>query len=139
MRLAPRPSPPRGGLDPELFGAVLAAVFLATVHGFPTPSAWLPIPCLFKTLTTVPCPTCGMTRAWEALARADWGPAFRLSPPLTTAYAAAVAFLPYAMGALAGLWPRLAVQTSPASSRLARFLLLGAFLGTWIFLIMDGR
>ncbi|MDD2955721.1 MAG: DUF2752 domain-containing protein [Oscillospiraceae bacterium] len=39
-----------------------------------------PTGCLFKRLTGVPCPSCGMTRAWFAVLRLDLAGAFALHP-----------------------------------------------------------
>lgn len=40
----------------------------------------LDIGCLIKTLFGIPCPGCGMTRAWLALLRGDFSAAFRWHP-----------------------------------------------------------
>ncbi|MDR1631038.1 MAG: DUF2752 domain-containing protein [Oscillospiraceae bacterium] len=36
--------------------------------------------CLFRAVTGIPCPSCGMTRAWFAVARLDFRAAFRYHP-----------------------------------------------------------
>ncbi len=38
------------------------------------------IPCYFKALTGLPCPGCGMTRAWFGVLRGDVGYAFAMNP-----------------------------------------------------------
>jgi hypothetical protein len=40
----------------------------------------LPIFCLFKAITGIPCPGCGMTRAFLELAEGDFVAAFQLNP-----------------------------------------------------------
>lgn len=40
----------------------------------------LPIFCLFKAITGIPCPGCGMTRAFLELAKGDFVTAFQLNP-----------------------------------------------------------
>ncbi len=37
-------------------------------------------PCLIRSLTGVPCPSCGMSRAWLAAFRLDFAQAFRMHP-----------------------------------------------------------
>ena len=49
-------------------------------------------PCLFKTATGIPCPSCGMTRATLALVHGDWSTALALHP-LSVVFAAQVAML----------------------------------------------
>ena len=44
--------------------------------------AWylLELPCLFRYFFSIPCPGCGMTRAWMAALRLDFSAAFRWHP-----------------------------------------------------------
>ena len=37
-------------------------------------------PCVFKKFTALPCPTCGMSRAWLAFLRLDFSAAFQYHP-----------------------------------------------------------
>lgn len=48
-------------------GGLLAAVLLDT-------------PCLFRKATGIPCPTCGMSRAWMSFLRLDLATALRYHP-----------------------------------------------------------
>ena len=41
---------------------------------------WLRLPCLWRSITGVICPGCGMSRAWLALLRLDLAGAFSLHP-----------------------------------------------------------
>jgi len=41
---------------------------------------FLDLPCIPRTLTGIPCITCGLTRAWLAAFRLDFGTAFRQYP-----------------------------------------------------------
>lgn len=45
-------------------------------------SAWyyFRLPCVPRVLTGIPCPTCGLTRAWLYALRLDFGGAFRQYP-----------------------------------------------------------
>lgn len=57
--------------------AFLGALLLA---GAIAPGTWASLPdlCPFHRLTGLPCPTCGLTRAWAAALRGDWALSFRL-------------------------------------------------------------
>ena len=80
-----------------------------------------------------------MTRSWEALGRLEWPLAFRMHPALTLGYFLLWLYVPYAIGALAGLWPRVSVQVSPGAARALRIGALFGFAALWGFLILDGR
>lgn len=41
---------------------------------------FLGIPCLFLYFTKIPCPACGITRAWLAFFKGDFGEAFAFHP-----------------------------------------------------------
>lgn len=44
-------------------------------------SMWLlRLPCIWKALLHIPCPGCGMTRAWVSLLELDFAAAFRYHP-----------------------------------------------------------
>ena len=138
MRVTARPAPGRGQLDHELLGGLFGTALLACVHLGPSPSL-LRIPCFFKALTHLPCPSCGMTRCWEALGRLEWAQALRMHPAMAAGYFLLWAYVPYAAGALGGLWPRLGISLSPSGARAARISVLASFAALWGFLIWDGR
>ena len=91
--------------------------------------------CLFHTLTGVPCPTCGATRAVLALGRLDVGAAFLWNPLVTLVV---VAFL---AGGLAALLAALAGKGVPDSAppRWAGGVAALAFAANWVFVIAAGR
>ncbi len=111
---------------------------LALVHSGLKPTL-LPLPCLFRTLAHIPCPSCGMSRAWEALGRLDVALAFRMHPLLAAGYFGLWLYVPYALGACLGLWPRVGMRLSPAQARLLRLGALSSVALTWAFLVWDGR
>jgi len=98
--------------------------------------ARLGLACPFKSVTHLPCPTCGTLRA--ALALADFDPlsALRANP------LAAIAWVGFIAGGLAAA--ALAVAGRPVReppSRLsagARAAIVGALLANWIFLVARG-
>lgn len=62
-----------------------AGVLLLAGHLLPRPShygtvAGLPSICAFKTLTTIPCPGCGITRSFILSAHGDWAQALFFHP-----------------------------------------------------------
>lgn len=98
----------------------------------------LPV-CPLRSVTGLPCPTCGSTRAMLALLDGRLDDAARLNP---LAFAVAIAFPPYAVYGLvvaAGALPRIRLQVEAASRAVIRLAVavLGAAL--WLFLIIDGR
>lgn len=65
----------RGNIaETGLWLAALAILRLVPVSSIPA------IPCLFRTLTGLPCPLCGMTRAVFLLAQGEWQSALTLHP-----------------------------------------------------------
>ncbi len=55
---------------------ITTALLLAVVVGMKL----FAVPCPFFALTTLPCPTCGMTRAWTAVLSLDFATAFAYHP-----------------------------------------------------------
>ena len=68
-------------------------------------------PCTFREATGLPCPGCGLTRAFCAISRGDWGEAVALNP---------LAFPFYAGGVLILLWPLLTRSRPGLSEKLWR-------------------
>ena len=138
MRLYSAPSPGAGRLDPELLWGILGALVLFLIHFGPSP-ALFPVPCPFKLLSGIPCPSCGMTRCWCALGRHEWPLAFRMHPALAAGYFLLWGYVPYALGAVIGLWPRLGVRVSAREALGIRLLLLASLGVLWGYLILGGR
>ena len=65
-----------------------AMVLGGAVYGLLSLSGWDVFPCPFKTVTGLPCPGCGMTRACGAALRGDWAQVLELNPfgPLFLAF-----------------------------------------------------
>ncbi len=111
-----------------------AAASLALVPWAPEAAAWAP-PCLFRSLTGLPCPTCGATRAVLALSRLRLAEAAAHNPLVT---AAALAFLlgglAAGIAALAGRPPR-EPRAFGLRTRLAAFATIGA---NWAWVLVHG-
>lgn len=118
-----------------LFWGAVAAALVALSSLAPHVAEAAPA-CLLKTLTGLPCPTCGATRAALALARFDPAAAFAVSP-----LAAAVWILLIAGGLAAGLasLARIEIPGPPSDlSRPVRWALVAVVVANWIYLILTG-
>lgn len=91
-------------------------------------------PCLFRSLTGVPCPTCGTTRAAVAFLEGDFAAAFTTNP------LAAAAGLVFVVGApLAAAWALARWPVPVIPSPLPRWVRIGAvslLAGNWIYGIL---
>jgi hypothetical protein len=100
----------------------------------------IPIPlCPLKTLTGIPCPTCGGTRAMRALSHGALLAALRLNPLVTIGAIALLPCLAYAAWVTLFNTSRLRFAFSPADQRFLRVAAWVAILANWTFLIVDGR
>lgn len=116
-----------GGASLCLLGVALA-----------TPGIQLPV-CVFKTLTGLPCPSCGVTRAVIALSRGDVGRALFLNPLAALACGAALVYLLYAAAVLVLRLPRLRPVVSPLGARVVRVTTVAVLAVNWAWLIATGR
>lgn len=137
MRFHWRPLIP-GEADPELlWGSALGASALFAV-------AWLisdvPTPlCPLHALTGIPCPTCGMTRATNALLYGDFAGALKWNPLLTLVLAGTAIYILYAAVVVIGKLPRL--RWTPPSRSESRWIRIGVILllaANWAYLIWRG-
>ena len=120
-----------------LWGAVaLAMVALSPLA--PRFAGALPA-CPWKTLTGVPCPGCGTTRAALALARLDVAAAFAVSPLAAAAWSVLVGGgLIVGLLTLAGVEPPEPPRLIGGAESIFRLAVLGALVVNWIYLIYTG-
>ena len=89
-------------------------------------------PCSFKTFSSYPCMTCGMTTAFTHMAHLEFSEAFRVQPAGACLFLLSVAFVPLAVWAsLSGRSLLLALERIPA--RWFGLPLAVMILGSWIY------
>ena len=92
-------------------------------------------PCLFKTVTTLPCPSCGLTRSGLAMGQGDWLAAFRLHPlgPLFVAEALLV-------GVVLAVRGSRGMPLKPAQPIVDRWIIanVAVLLGVWLARLAAG-
>lgn len=100
----------------------------------------LPVPlCPLRTLTGIPCLTCGGTRATRHLLHGEFGAAFLQSPLVTGLILLAGLFVLYAAGVLLFRMPRLRiVSISDREAWVFRAAALSLLLIGWLYLIVTG-
>lgn len=117
------------GLLLSLGGAVILLVWL---------SAHLPVPrCVFHDLTSLPCPTCGATRAaWQFL-HGNFAASLRFNPLAFFVYGAIGLFDIYAVLVLLCAVPRIRCHNFTAAEKLlVRVVTVSLLLGNWSYLLL---
>lgn len=96
---------------------------------WPTPQ------CVFHSLTGLPCPTCGATRAAYHFLHGHFASSFFFNPLAFLAFCALVIFDLYALTILMTRAPRFRLQNfTPAEKLLLRSLALTLLAGNWLYL-----
>jgi hypothetical protein len=127
-----RPTSPADRQLAVLWAAIALAVVPA-VAMVGLGSARVP-PCLFRALTGVACPSCGTTRAFEALARGDLASAIALNPLVVVGVLAFVVG-----GLLAPAWQRLVGRVPDLRGAMpVRIGLIAALVGNWVYVWVCG-
>ena len=101
-------------------------------------AARLPTPqCVFQSLTGLPCPTCGATRAaWQFL-HGHFAASLFFNPLAFSAYCAIALFDLYAAGVLLLRSPRLRVRNfTRAEKAVIRGSVLALVVGNWLYLLV---
>lgn len=125
---------PRARWTPWLLAGAAAVIAAAVLH------AWTPgddpdgATCVMRRVFGVACPTCGLTRAFAAIAHGDWARAWALHPlaPLVAAELAA-AWALWGVAIARGGWPL------PRRVTLATLIATGALIaGVWVARLATG-
>lgn len=132
MRLSAPPTPlatmPRA-LAAVGGGLLLAARFL--------PFERYPIlACPLRTFAHIPCPSCGMTRAFVRVAHGELGRALEVSPLGTLLALGAVVAVGWLLLRLTVLRRGLVVELSKRESFAARLGIVATILGNWTYLLV---
>jgi hypothetical protein len=94
--------------------------------------------CLFKTLSGLPCPTCGSTRALGRLVHLDLSGAVLMNP-LATAGLLVLALWAVADLGLLARGRALDLELGRPLGRVVRIVALAAVLANWVYLVAAGR
>jgi hypothetical protein len=119
--------------DAEVFAAIFALSFLVARF---VPVLGLGLTCPAKALLGIPCATCGMTRAFVALAHGEVASALAASPGGAVLAAGCWAFALAALArpALGFSWPRLGTRTARAAAVAG----VAGLLLNWAYLVVAG-
>jgi hypothetical protein len=112
---------------------LVAAAALAIARGYPVWREYVHVACPTLVVFGVPCPTCGATRAFAALAVGQWGEALSWNPGAGLAALLLLLWIPAGLVILAGGAPPPAVPSRlPGWIRGAIPLLIAA---NWVYLL----
>jgi len=110
-----------------------ASVALAERTGLPVPR------CPFKLVTSIPCPTCGATRALRSLAELDLATALAMNPMVTLGAIAMALYLLYAAFVILLGARRIRLRFDEWDWTAVRTGALLVVLGNWVYVIATGR
>jgi hypothetical protein len=115
----------------------LAILFLVAARVLPVTD--LAPACIFKSLTGIPCPTCGSTRMVAFLAHGHFLAAFRMNPAGAVVFITVLIAFLYRIIALALDLPGMSIELSHGENNLVRFGAVLALLLNWLYLIFVFR
>jgi hypothetical protein len=119
------------------FGIIYGGIaLLALFAGWFLPVFALAPSCVFKSLTGVPCPTCGATRSIVFLSQGDFVSAFTMNPLIAACALSAVIYLPYSFFTLVFNRPRIGVALSEKEKDRIRTTILLLVLVNWLYLVI---
>lgn len=129
-----KPMPPE--IDHELLwlfvslGTFFSLVAWLTAH-LPTP------PCVFRSLTGLPCVTCGATRAAWRFLHGHFDTSFFLNPLAFLACLSVAIFDLYAIAVLVTRAPRFRLANfTPTEKLFARSAVIALIVGNWLYLLI---
>jgi len=125
----------KAGIWIEAVYAAIAMVGLAVARFIPEQMLEART-CPFLLLTGHPCPSCGMTRAWHAMAHFHFADALRMNPLGVVLFLGACCWLVYAAVVLVGR-TRAVRFDRPSGRRLnaIRIVLAAVIIGNWVYII----
>jgi hypothetical protein len=114
-----------------IYGGIAVLILLALRF---TPVLQLLPGCMFKGLTSFPCPTCGATRAALLLAHGEIAASLSMNPLVSFCFISACLVFPYSLLAFLLHLPRPAVELSAREHLVARVGAVVLVLLNWSFL-----
>ncbi len=118
------------------FGIIYGGIaLLVLLIGRFLPMLALAPACVFRTLTGLPCPTCGSTRSLVHLSHGDVVSAFAMNPLITVALLAAVVYLLYSLTTLAFNLPRVGFALTEKEKDRVRASAVLLLLLNWVYLL----
>lgn len=115
-----------------IYGAIGVLVLLA-LRSFPV-AQFLPS-CVFKGLTSFPCPTCGATRAVLLLAQGEVSASLSMNPLVSLGFMGACLVFLYSILAYLLQLPRLSAELSTREHITARVAIVVLVLMNWSYLV----
>jgi len=115
-----------------IYGGIGVLVLIALRF---TPMAHMLPGCVFKGLTSFPCPTCGATRAASLLAHGEAAASLRMNPLVSLSFMVACLVFPYSFFAFLLHLPRSSVELSGYEHVAIRVTILGLVLMNWSYLV----
>ena len=117
-----------------LIYAILGLTLFLTARYAVNLLSWLP-PCPFRTLTGIPCPICGATRAGICFAQFQWSRAFFENPLFFLLYMTLIVWGLFSLISLP-THKTLSMELNKREKKLAYKLLILMLLLNWAYLIM---
>ena len=115
-----------------IYGGI--GVLILTALRF-TPVVQLLPSCVFKGLTSFPCPTCGATRAALFLAHGEVAASLSMNPLVSLSFIGSCLVFPYSLLALLLHLPRPSVELSVREHVAIRVAVLVLVLMNWFYLV----
>jgi len=115
-----------------IYGGIGVLVLIALRF---TPVASLLPGCVFKGLTSFPCPTCGATRAVLLLVHGEAAASLSMNPLVSLCFMVACLVFPYSLLAFLLHLPRLSMELSVREHVVARVAVVALVLMNWSYLV----
>lgn len=125
-----------GEVDHEVLWASVGTLALAVSWLWLSMLGPPPVLCPFRTITGLPCPTCGATRAFAALFSGDLPGSLGYNPAVVPALAAGAVAWVYAWVVVCLRLPRIRLSAGPRAARVLRWTIALAAAGFWAVQIL---
>jgi hypothetical protein len=115
-----------------IFGGIAVLILLALRF---TPVMQLLPGCVFKGLTSIPCPTCGATRAALLLARGEATASLNMNPLVSLCFMSACLVFSYSLPAFLLHLPRLSMELTMREQVAIRVAVVLLVMMNWAYLV----